>query len=94
MLWVKVAVVEAFPYLGCQIAPDAMGSSREINRRIGLAWGYVSAGASSVAFEVLVAIFQLWNLVDETEPRFCQRVRTDRKWTLDLAKEDALPTLL
>ena len=61
---------------------------------MGLAWGHVSAGASSVAFEVLVAIFQLWNLVDNTDPRFCERVGTDRKWALDLAKEDALPTLL
>ena len=48
-------VVDVFPYLGCQITP-AGKSEREINRRVGLTWGvgHFSAGAASVALEVLV----------------------------------------
>ena len=34
----EVDVVDVFPYLGCQITPDGK-SGREINRRVGLAWG-------------------------------------------------------
>ena len=36
-----VNIVDVFPYLGCQITPDG-SSRREVDRRVGLAWGAMS----------------------------------------------------
>ncbi len=37
----RVNIVDVFPYLDCQITPDG-SSKREVDRRVGLAWGVMS----------------------------------------------------